>query len=544
MSHPSWRYGLAALVVAWLVDLLFWQTPPGVSFFVWTLCAVAAGFILARLEGVRPSPWSYPVGLAVLIFSGVVGARAELFTRFISIALALGGLMLLAGTFRTGNWVAYRTWDYVPAFFKLLGAVLTRPAELFKRGPAANGTPSANQVSLRKGSRGALRVLVGLVLALPVLAVFATLLSSADPIFSERLSNLLSSFDISHLGEYIFRLFYILVFAFLFSGVYLHAVRPAQAEPRTDPQAKFWLQPFLGWVEAGMVLALVDLMFAFFVGIQFWYFFGGQANISTSGFTFADYARRGFFELVAVAVISLLLYLGLATVTRRETAFQKRGFTVLSVFLIAMVLVMLVSAFQRLMLYEGAYGFTELRMYTHIFMIWLGLLLVATVVFELLGRGQHFGLALMLTIVGFGLTFGFYNIEDAIVHQNVARGRLDQPVAAADSRQSVTLDTAYLGSLSSDAVPALVDEFRRAGQPQAVHDALGAVLACRVFQLQQNPAGTAWQSFNLAEARADDLLVQAQAEWSTYKVVATDQGPVVKVSGADRFCFSSLSPID
>jgi hypothetical protein len=545
MSHSTWRYGLAALIVAWLIDLLFWQTPPGVSLFIWAVCAVAAGFILARLDGVHSSPWSYPVAAAILVFSGVVGARTELFTRFLSFAMALGGLMLLAATFRSGNWVAYRTWDYVPAFFRLLGASLTRPAEVLKREPASGGMPTAGQLSWRKGWGGARRVLVGLLLSLPVLAVFGTLLSSADPVFSNQLSNFLSAFDISRLGEYIFRLFYILVLAFIFSGVYLHAVRPEHEEPRSDlAEGKFWLKPFLGWVEAGVVLALVDVMFAFFVGIQFWYFFGGQANISTAGFTYADYARRGFFELVAVAVISLLLYLGLATITRRETPFQKRGFAVLSVFLMAMVLVMLVSAFQRLQLYENAYGFTALRMYTHIFMIWLGLLMAAAVVFELLSRRQHFGLALLLTVVGFGLTFGFYNIENAIVHQNVARARTAQVIPTLSGSQSTALDTAYLASLSSDAVPALVDEFRRPDQPAPIHDALGANLACRAFVLQQNQSPTAWPSFNLADWRANDLLRQAQGEWSVYPVVMTDQGPVVRLAGGDHACFANSLPMD
>jgi hypothetical protein len=180
-------------------------------------------------------------------------------------------------------------------------------------------------------------------------------------------------------------------------------------------------------------------------------------------------------------------------------------------------------------------------------MIWLGLLLAAAVVFEILGRRQHFGLALLLTIVGFGLTFGFYNVEDAIAHQNIARSRQGAGVVQSDSglRQNTILDSAYLSGLGNDAVPALVDEYRRPDQPQAIHDALGAELACRTFLLKQDLAPTAWPSFNLAQARATDLLLQAQGEWSSYKVVSTDQGPVVKVSGAeDHLCFSPTLPMD
>src|SRR5512138_2822577 len=108
MSRSPWRYGLAALLVAWLIDLLFWQTPPGVSLFLWTLAALAAGFILAYIDGLRPSRWSYLLALGALVFSAFTFLRSEGFTQFLSLCLTFAGLMLLSATFRNGNWVAYR----------------------------------------------------------------------------------------------------------------------------------------------------------------------------------------------------------------------------------------------------------------------------------------------------------------------------------------------------------------------------------------------------------------------------------------------------
>ncbi len=460
--------------------------------------------------------------------------RSEGFTQTLSFCFSFAGLMLLATTFRTGNWIAYRLWDYVAAFFKLVLAVFSRPVELFRHSAPAEGNAAPAGIAWRKQGKLAGRILLGLVLALPILGIFGALLSSADPIFANQLAAFFSLFDIRRLGEYILRLTYSLVLAFIFSGVYLHAVRPEKEETRPDP-AQPWIKPFLGWIEASVVLGLVDLMFAVFVGIQFWYFFGGQANISSSGFTYADYARRGFFELVAVAVISLGLYLGLATITRRETVQQQRSFTGLSVFLMAMVLVMLVSAFERLLLYENAYGFTQLRMYTHIFMVWLGLLLAAAVLFELFQRRGRFGLALLACAIGFGLTMGFFNIEDSIAHQNVAR-----------ARQGLELDVTYLSSLGSDGVPALVAEYRRTDQPQSIHDALGAALACRTYRLateQANQPALSWPSFNLSSSTADALLMQAQGEWSTYQVQVSENRPGVSVNGAFQPCYG-VYPMD
>ena len=120
--------------------------------------------------------------------------------------------------------------------------------------------------------------------------------------------------------------------------------------------------------------------------IQFQYFFGGQTNIGVQGYTYAEYARRGFGELVAVAFFSLLLFLGLSAIVKRQNPAQRWVFSGLGLGMVALVGVMLVSAFQRLLLYEAAYGFSRLRMYTHVFMIWLGLLLAVVVVLEILRR--------------------------------------------------------------------------------------------------------------------------------------------------------------
>ncbi len=87
--------------------------------------------------------------------------------------------------------------------------------------------------------------------------------------------------------------------------------------------------PFLGYTEAMIVLGSVTILFLAFVVIQFQYFFGGQSNISIEGYTFSEYARRGFGELVAVAFFSLLLLLGLGAITRRETENQRRVFSML-----------------------------------------------------------------------------------------------------------------------------------------------------------------------------------------------------------------------
>ncbi|NIL99141.1 MAG: DUF4173 domain-containing protein, partial [Planctomycetales bacterium] len=119
--------------------------------------------------------------------------------------------------------------------------------------------------------------------------------------------------------------------------------------------------PFLGFTESAIVLGAVDLLFAAFVAIQFHYLFGGAANINAAGYTYSEYARRGFGELVATAFLTLGMIMVLGNWSRREGRRMRRWFNALSGILVGLVSVMLVSAFQRLLLYERAFGFTRLR---------------------------------------------------------------------------------------------------------------------------------------------------------------------------------------
>ena len=145
-------------------------------------------------------------------------------------------------------------------------------------------------------------VLRGLLIAVPILLILGGLLAQADMVFADKLKEFFKLFDLERLPEYLFRLFYVLVLAYTFIGIYLQAVLPQKAAKRPDPQ-RAWMQPFLGWTETSIVLGSIDLLFAVFVAIQFRYLFGGTTNINEFNYTYAEYARRGFGELDRKSVV-------------------------------------------------------------------------------------------------------------------------------------------------------------------------------------------------------------------------------------------------
>lgn len=567
-DHPQ-RFWLVAFFVAWTVDFLFWEKTPGISFPIFTVLALAGGYILAWWEGKRPARLSLALSGLILVMAAVTALRSEPFTRLINAFLALVCLGLLARTFRTGGWIHIRLLDYLIIGLDLVIAGLSRAVSL----PLAPADQPGNP---RKRLFGQiLPVLRGLLLALPVVILLAALLSSADLVFADRLDSLLANFQLDQLPEYFLRLFFILILAYLFAGLYLQAVLPVKSlaalwgdeqvfvarsllaedmekDPSKvpDPAAAADKDPggeddltrttgvsagaaptavreaggrFLGAIESFIILGSVNLLFIFFVAIQFRYLFGGQNNITAAGYTFSEYARRGFFELVWVAVISLLLYLVLDSITHRRSTAHQRAFTGLSLLLVGLVLVILVSAFQRLLLYEEAYGFTRLRSYTHVFIPWLGFLLIATMALQLVRRERLFGTLLLLTAIGFALTFGVLNIDGMIARQNVAR-----------AQAGLSLDGAYLLGLSDGALPDLVRAFEQPEQPASVRDTLGAVLACRVYRLSTGEAQP-WQSYHPGQAVARQALVAVNL--AGYPVRGADSRAYVDLDGEQFDCY-------
>lgn len=507
INRPT-RLIVAALLLAWCFDQLFWRKTPGISFPIFTLLCLAAGFWLTWVEKRPIASSSLPVLIPILFFSAMSFLRQEPFTQFLNYTFTLWCLALLSITWMGGKWWQYTLFDHLWSSFRWMGLILAKPPQLLRSPQPANpetdaptDQPTTSSAAPRRfPSKAIAAILRGLLLALPVVFVLAGLLVQADPVFSRELQRLLK---IEKLGEYIFRLVYILIIAYLFSGALLYLLLSSADEKVTSGE-KPLVAPFLGWLEAATLLFSVDLLYAFFVAVQFKYFFGGQANINLEGFTYAEYARRGFGELVIVAILSLLLFLGLSVITRRKQSWPRRVFSGLGVALVALVGVILVSAFQRLLLYEAAYGFSRLRTYSHVFMFWLGALLLATILLETTGRLRHFALALVIASLGFGATLNLLNVDGFVASQNVAR-----------AQQGEALDIPYLVSLSDDSVPTLFRLFHASQLPHSVKDKAGATLACRAA-LAQGSTPTPWPSLNISQEQARRLLQTYQPELDAY----------------------------
>jgi len=514
-----------ALFVAWSVDYLFWnKIPPALSFCVFVLVALAAGFLLLWRERIRPSLTSMWLVLLIVYLAAATTFRKEPMTVAVSIALVISCIILLTATLRNGLWLQYGVLDAFDNVFKVFISTMSGLPTLFSRRKgqvAAAEDAAAPAAPATPWYRRMLPVLRGLALAIPLVLILAGLLSSADPVFSRYWQQFIELFRIQKWPEYIARAIYISILFYLFVGMYWHALAKSQDETLLGKNRP--LSSLLGLTEASIVLGSMNLLFISFVSIQVRYLFGGEANINFEGFTYAEYARRGFSELVAVAFISLLILVCLAAITRRSNPQQRRIFSGLGVLLVLLVIAILISSYQRLLMYETAYGFSRLRTYTHVFIIWLGLLLVSTIVFEILEKQRVFAVSLLLASLGFGITLSVMNVDGFIVRQNLARAQAGEK-----------FDRFYVMDLSADAIPDLAAGLASL-PPSPLRDQVGAGLACWRGNLFADPyKNKNWQSFHFSDYQAYLALKSVERQIDAYPLSSSNDE--VTINGKSEPC--------
>jgi Domain of unknown function (DUF4173) len=314
-------------------------------------------------------------------------------------------------------------------------------------------------------------VLRGVLIAVPIAALLTGLLASADPVFA-------SFFKLNiDLGTFLLDVLLVAVGSWSAAGL----IRLGASEPLDRIDGPAWR---LGATETLVVLAVLDAVFLGFAAAQVLAATGAAGDtLRSAGVTYADYARSGFFQLLWVAGITLVLLVLFSRIGRLTDRNPRRAFLFLALMAIALTLMIDVVAFRRLSLYEEAYGFTMLRLYSHVFAVWVGvvfLLLAADFAGAWRGRRWFVGATLVTALmVLFALNVA--NPEAVVVAFNTSHAQTAHKI-----------DGQYLAELSSDATPALLDS--RAQIDPSLRAQVQAA-ACAGERTYNVP----WAGFNLSD---------------------------------------------
>ncbi|HEX6693889.1 MAG TPA: DUF4173 domain-containing protein [Longimicrobiales bacterium] len=473
----------AALLLGFLADQVL-RAPgrPALNITLWALAATALLWIVSRRRAapVSRETWGLVLGAvacSVLLLFRDADALA-VFCMF-SAVLLLG---LAAG--RGGSAWAVRAHivDVAASAIRVGLFIITGPLGWLRGEPQpVPGRPLTPAPATRSWRRSSRVVVRGTVMALPPLLLLGALLMSADPVFDHILRNAFF-FDVDTLLEHVA---VACVIAWLTSG-YMRAFLVDDASVMAHAAVP---RPAIAPSEIAFALSLLNVLFIAFLVVQVRYLFGGAELVQvTAGLSYADYARRGFFELVAATALVVPVLL-IAEWAAAEDASRRRALRIAATVLVVLLGGVLASAAYRMKLYQDAYGLTEDRLYGSVFMVWLTFLLVWLAVTVLRGRRRGFVFAAVVGGLACIVALHVLNPHAMIARVNLAR-------AAAGSEY----DGRYLTTLSADAVPTLIARMPR----------LPAAERCRVEEMLvkrwsgDRPGG--WLAWNLGDARARRLV--------------------------------------
>lgn len=463
---------LAALMLGVLGDALLRVMPWGLNLTLWVMAIAVAVMLLARNQ-VSWAAERRRLAIPLILFAAFTAWRDSSLLKVLDVGAVLAVFSLALarprlGSIRLAGAVEYALGAFLAGIQATLGIVLL-----------ALGDIQWKELPQSGWSRRAFGLGRGLVLAIPLLLVFGALFMAADAVFAGLVKDLLD-IDLVKLFTHLF----IIGFATWIVGGYLRGLLLGKETPMALNGLPKSLS--LGIIEIGTVLGLLDLLFLSFVIVQLRYLFGGAALVHvTAGLTYAQYARRGFFELVTVAALVLPLLLGAHWLLNKAEAQAKRIFRLRAGAQLLLLLVVMVSAVQRMRLYQNEYGLTELRLYTTAFMGWLAVVFLWFAATVLRGYRERFVFGAL--VAGFLLLAALHvlNPDTLIVRTNVA-------LAQAGRR----FDASYAASLSADAVPALVASLPKLSQAERSKAA-----AC-ILAIWLPPIDSDWRAWNWSRRQA------------------------------------------
>jgi hypothetical protein len=455
--------------------------PPGLNAVLWSLAGAVAVLALGGRRGWPVSRESSALIVVALLFIGGLAWRDADALRAVNVLAAAVAVSLAAGE-AGAAWVR-RAGAGAYAKAGALTAVSLAAGPLAF--PGGTPTPEPKRTSALAWRRHGVAVLRGAVLAVPPLLVFGGLLMAADPVFARVVSDTINV-DLARAMDHV-------LLAGFFAWVSAGYMRGFLLRTPFSDVAVPLRQPRLGITDGAVALGLLNALFLAFVMVQLRYLFGGASMVEvTPGLSYADYARRGFFELVAVSALVIPLLLVADWAVHRERPLDERVFRLSALVQLILLFAIMGSALYRMRLYQQAYGLTELRLYTTVFMAWVAAVLVWLAVTVLRGRRHRFAFgALVLGLVA-AAALNSANPHALIVRVNADRAAAGHPY-----------DATYASLMSGDAAPALLAALPRLPFADRCR------LAQRLVEEWLPPRSGGWRTWNYGAWRARRTVTHA-----------------------------------
>ena len=443
---------IVSLVTGIVYNTLFFKKDIGVSFFIFIIYSlVIFTFVTYKINKANfykrvndKKIWILFILISILLLSARLFISSNDVFNFFCVITVIGLSITYCGiisgqlhqVFEDINWVGY----VIKSIFEPIGFIF-KPfmyiGEILKS-KKKNNNEKANNKSKK--------IFIGVLISVPILLIIIPLLASADYVFSNYFENMWEWLDKLFLKQSIkdifnYTLLFVVIFIFSFGFKYMF-FRNKEENKMTNYKIEKTKISFDGTIFL-TILVLVNIVYIVFCFVQFKYLF--SQNTLPEELSYAQYARKGFAELVFVSIINYSLLM-LSIICTKDL--KRLGHIIRKILLVVLSIatfIMIYSSYYRMNLYENYYGFTRLRLIVYTFLLYEAIMIFLTLTYIIIGKVKLFKTAVVLAIIMF-TTLNYINVDKLIVNENIKR-----------YSETNKIDLDYLLTLSYDSLPQIIE---------------------------------------------------------------------------------------
>lgn len=428
------RLGAASLVYTLIYTICLYKNTMGIAVVVWVAACIGYVYTVLQMfnrKGKRDSIFFVTVMGLLGISTFLTGNKWIILMNYAMIFVLLTALLL-------HNFAEDNHWDIGKYARKIIVSVFGAIGTVGK--PFSDGS-AFYRSRHGKNNKSGYYILIGIGAAVPCLLFLGVMLASADMVFADMVGRFFLQF---RFPSRVFGVLFMLCFGFFSAYCGVRYVEEHAAAVVMEEKGN--AEPLI----AIAFTAPITLLYIVFSAIQIAYLFVGGMQLP-DGVTYAEYARKGFFQLLFVCAVNLVLVLVIQKYFRENIVLKT-----LLLLISGCTFVMTASSACRMVLYIQAYQLTFLRIFVLVALTVIALLMAGITGRILLPRFPLFRYGIAVVCVVY-LAFSFSHVDYFIAAYN-----LSHPVAGEwDGTRNVDYD--YLYKLSTDAAPAIERYIRAQG---------------------------------------------------------------------------------
>ena len=480
--------------LAILQSILFWNKEPGISVFIFTIaCLLYLIYILNKNKKIVNKKALILAMPIVLLSSTYFIFNNKLFEILNSFVIVVLGIIMCV-------YLCKPKLKY-PEFLKKVGCVFGGMFE--STSDVIDSLKIPEDKKDNESVEKLKKIGKALLITIPVVIVVLLLLMSADQVFEEIFDkiflNLSDVLSIDGIIKLISRLSVILITFLLCGGFIVNLVKNNTMFNKEEESNSVGVK--FENLTINMILTILNIIYLIFSIVQITNLFMHTSN--TQNFDYSSYARQGFFQLMFVSFINFIILI-IANINKTEkTKNQKNYNKIMSLLIVVFTIIIIISAFYRMNLYQETYGYTYLRIFVDFVLITEGLISIPIII-RLLGKKIDV-LKVSIVITSFMFVIlNFMNIDNFIAEKNIDRYFNDP--------KNSNFDVSYLTRLGTDATEQMTKLLK--SNDEYIVKRVESYLYDQKQRADINRMD--WQEYNISKQKAKEILEKQDIEINHY----------------------------